>query len=212
MSPSRPCFELLYALPAGSASKPAVELVYTPDAIGIDLAFVIGAAAGVLAIIPYVGGAVAFASAAGMCLLQFGVDVHSRAFHDDVKYIWTWPIMEIPIRNYIEFVVMQSMLDRAGLHWTKDLELKVRGDDVPRVLEAANRIREAIARQPGTLDPQTDYLQGKRELRVSLSERGRIQGITVASLAAQVRAAFYGDEALAFQRGATRSRSRSATP
>jgi len=41
--------------------------------IGIDLAFVIGAVSGVAAIIPYVGGALALASAAGMCLLQFGV-------------------------------------------------------------------------------------------------------------------------------------------
>ena len=59
----------------------------------------------------------------GILAEQFGVDVHSRAFKDDIKFIWTWPIMEVPIRNYIEFVVMQSMLDRAGLHWTKDLEL-----------------------------------------------------------------------------------------
>lgn len=44
--------------------------------IGIDLAFVIGAVSGVLAIIPYVGGAVAFASAAGMCILQYGFDYH----------------------------------------------------------------------------------------------------------------------------------------
>lgn len=44
--------------------------------IGIDLAFVIGAISGALAIIPYVGGAVALLSAGGMCLLQFGVDVH----------------------------------------------------------------------------------------------------------------------------------------
>ena len=45
-------------------------------AIGIDLAFVIGALSGVLAIIPYVGGAVALASAAGMCVLQYGFDIH----------------------------------------------------------------------------------------------------------------------------------------
>jgi len=44
--------------------------------IGIDLAFVIGAISGLLAIIPYVGGAVAFASAAGMCVLQYGLDFH----------------------------------------------------------------------------------------------------------------------------------------
>jgi predicted PurR-regulated permease PerM len=45
-------------------------------AIGIDLAFVIGAVSGLLAIIPYVGGAAALASASGMCLLQFGFDIH----------------------------------------------------------------------------------------------------------------------------------------
>lgn len=44
--------------------------------IGIDLAFVIGMLAGIAAIIPYVGGALAVLSAGGMCLLQFGLDVH----------------------------------------------------------------------------------------------------------------------------------------
>jgi predicted PurR-regulated permease PerM len=44
--------------------------------IGIDLALVIGAVSGLLAIIPYVGGIVAFVSAAGMCILQYGVDAH----------------------------------------------------------------------------------------------------------------------------------------
>lgn len=44
--------------------------------IGIDLAVVIGVVSGLAAIIPYVGGAVAFVAATGMCLLQFGVDIH----------------------------------------------------------------------------------------------------------------------------------------
>jgi predicted PurR-regulated permease PerM len=41
--------------------------------IGIDLAIVIGVVSGLLAIVPYVGGALALVSAAGMALLQFGV-------------------------------------------------------------------------------------------------------------------------------------------
>lgn len=85
--------------------------------------------------------------------------------------------------------------------WSKDIELKVRGDDVARVRQAAEAVREAIQRQPGTLDATTDFLPGKRELRVSLRPLGRLQGITTGSLAGQVRAAFYGEEALAFQRG-----------
>jgi predicted PurR-regulated permease PerM len=44
--------------------------------IGIDLAVVIGVVGGLLAIIPYVGGAVAFTAASGMALLQYGVDGH----------------------------------------------------------------------------------------------------------------------------------------
>jgi len=41
--------------------------------IGIDLAIAIGVASGLLAIIPYVGGAVALVSSVGMALLRFGV-------------------------------------------------------------------------------------------------------------------------------------------
>ena len=44
--------------------------------IGIDFAVVIGVVSGLLAIIPYVGSAVALASAAGIALLQFGLDSH----------------------------------------------------------------------------------------------------------------------------------------
>ena len=74
----------------------------------------------------------------GILAEQFGVDVHARAFHDDIATIWTWPIMEIPIRSYIEFVVMQSMLDRAGLHWTKDLELHCSFAPYRRTLRKVN--------------------------------------------------------------------------
>jgi predicted PurR-regulated permease PerM len=44
--------------------------------IGIDMAIGIGILAGMLGIIPYVGSAVALALAAGLCVLEYGVDVH----------------------------------------------------------------------------------------------------------------------------------------
>jgi predicted PurR-regulated permease PerM len=44
--------------------------------IGIDMAIGIGMVAGMLGIIPYVGSAVALALAAGLCLLQYGIDLH----------------------------------------------------------------------------------------------------------------------------------------
>ena len=45
-------------------------------AIGVDLAIGIGFASGLLAIIPYVGGAFALGSAALLCLLEWGIDLH----------------------------------------------------------------------------------------------------------------------------------------
>ena len=59
----------------------------------------------------------------GLLAERFGVDIHHGTFVDSIDKIFTWPIMEFPIRNYVEFVVMQCLLDRAGLHWTKDIEL-----------------------------------------------------------------------------------------
>jgi predicted PurR-regulated permease PerM len=45
-------------------------------AIGVDLAIGIGFASGLLAIIPYVGGAFALGSASLLCLLEYGLDLH----------------------------------------------------------------------------------------------------------------------------------------
>ena len=45
-------------------------------AIGVDLGIGIGLVGGLLAIIPYVGGAVALSLASAMCILEFGIDLH----------------------------------------------------------------------------------------------------------------------------------------
>lgn len=44
--------------------------------IGIDLAIGVGILAGIMALVPYLGSAVAVTLASGLCLLKFGVDVH----------------------------------------------------------------------------------------------------------------------------------------
>jgi predicted PurR-regulated permease PerM len=46
------------------------------SAIGVDLAIGIGVVSGLLAIIPYVGGAFALGSASLLCLLEWGIDLH----------------------------------------------------------------------------------------------------------------------------------------
>jgi predicted PurR-regulated permease PerM len=47
--------------------------------IGIDLAIGVGLVAGALALVPYLGSAVALASASLLCVLQFGIDWHLGA-------------------------------------------------------------------------------------------------------------------------------------
>jgi len=54
--------------------------------------------------------------------------------------------------------------------YLQDIEFKIRGDDAERVRDAADQLREAVANQPGTLDAQTDFLPGKRELGVTLTD------------------------------------------
>ncbi len=44
--------------------------------IGIDLAVAVGLLAGLLSLVPYLGGVVAVTLATGLCVLKFGIDVH----------------------------------------------------------------------------------------------------------------------------------------
>ena len=47
--------------------------------IGIDLALGVGIVAGILALVPYLGGAVALSTATALCILKFGFDWHLGA-------------------------------------------------------------------------------------------------------------------------------------
>jgi predicted PurR-regulated permease PerM len=47
--------------------------------IGIDLALGVGITAGILALVPYLGGAVALTTATALCILKFGLDWHLGA-------------------------------------------------------------------------------------------------------------------------------------
>ena len=108
----------------------------------------------------------------GILAEQFGVDVHARAFRDDIAHIWTWPIMEIPIRSYIEFVVMQSMLDRAGLHWTKDLELHCSYAPYRRTLRKVN-FEEGFHMRHGNFWTEF-YWNHSDETRAAVAARHRL--------------------------------------
>jgi len=69
-------------------------------------------------------------------------------------------------------------------------------------LEAASRfLMNHIATVPGVSNIDTDLRPGKNEVALSVSEEGRRLGLTSASLAQQVRNAFFGAIVQSFQEG-----------
>jgi multidrug efflux pump subunit AcrB len=73
--------------------------------------------------------------------------------------------------------------------------------DFATLLKAVDRLKEILAEYPGTKDIADSFLPGKKELELSLTPEGRSLGLTLADLARQVRAGFYGEEVQRIQRG-----------
>ncbi len=69
-------------------------------------------------------------------------------------------------------------------------------------LIAAGRIlKQKLAAYPGVLDISDSFRAGKVEMKLRLKPGARPLGLTLADLARQVRAGFYGDEVMRIQRG-----------
>ncbi|MEM9147071.1 MAG: efflux RND transporter permease subunit [Pseudomonadota bacterium] len=66
---------------------------------------------------------------------------------------------------------------------------------------AAQRLATELATFPMVRDPDDGFTPGKRQLEFQITEAGRALGLTSEAVGAQVRAAFFGAEALAQQEG-----------
>ncbi len=77
----------------------------------------------------------------------------------------------------------------------KPLEIRLQGHDLDQLRRAADEVRDKLATYDGVYDIDDDLVPGKRELLVSLKPVARALGLTVADLAAQLRAGFFGGEA-----------------
>ncbi len=75
-------------------------------------------------------------------------------------------------------------------------------DPDPEVLEAASaKLMEQLNRFSGVFDIESDQDQGLKEIQLRLKPEARSLGVTLQDVALQVRAAFFGSEALRVQRG-----------
>ena len=75
-------------------------------------------------------------------------------------------------------------------------------DPDPAVIEAASvKLMEKLNRFSGVFDIETDQDEGLKEIQLRLKPEARSLGVTLQDVALQVRAAFFGSEALRVQRG-----------
>jgi len=87
------------------------------------------------------------------------------------------------------------------MHLGANIDVQLAHDDFTVLTTAAQRLKRALAEYPGVGDIADSYPQGKREFKVFLTDRGRALGLTETEVGRQIRAAFYGAEALRLQRG-----------
>ncbi|MBT6625795.1 MAG: efflux RND transporter permease subunit, partial [Gemmatimonadetes bacterium] len=86
------------------------------------------------------------------------------------------------------------------------IEIQLASADFDQLLVAVERLKREIASYPGTTEIQDSFKEGKLEMRLDLTTQARTLGLTMADLAGQVRAGFYGAEALRIQRGSDDAR------
>jgi HAE1 family hydrophobic/amphiphilic exporter-1 len=107
---------------------------------------------------------------------------------------WRNLIGEMPGVDRLTFATLEG--GPAG----NPIEIQLKGKDFEQLKQAAGELKAEIATYPGTFDISDDFKPGKQENKIRIREGARSLGVTMRSLARQVRQAFYGEEALRIQR------------
>ncbi len=95
-----------------------------------------------------------------------------------------------------ESILFRSSLHRGG----NPIEVHLSIDDYDQLLLAADELKDVLRRIPGVFEIDDSFLPGKQEFQMKLKPAASNLGLTLDDLARQVRHAFYGAEALRFQR------------
>ena len=107
-----------------------------------------------------------------------------------------WREITPPIPG-MEELVFDSDLFSAG----NPIDIRLQSADVNALVVASDRLKAKLAEYPGVLDIADSFKEGKEEIKLALLPSAEPLGLTLDSLARQVRQAFYGAEAQRIQRG-----------
>jgi multidrug efflux pump subunit AcrB len=112
----------------------------------------------------------------------------------EIAKAWRNEVGEVPGADSLVFT---SDLMRFGAN----IDIQLAHNDFRVLEQAAAQVKGALGEYPGVGDIADTYNRGKRELKVRLTPEARTLGITEEDLGRQIRAAFFGAEALRLQRG-----------
>jgi len=112
----------------------------------------------------------------------------------EISAVWRKKVGNIPGVDSLTFT---SNMMRLGAN----IDIQLAHEDFTVLEKASQRIRKALVEYDGVGDIKDTYSRGKREIKLKLKPAARTLGITESDLGHQVRAAFYGSEALRLQRG-----------
>jgi multidrug efflux pump subunit AcrB len=87
------------------------------------------------------------------------------------------------------------------MHMGENINVQLSHDNFSVLSPAAAKVKRFLRRYPGLSGIADNYPAGKKELKIKLKPEARMLGITEEDLGRQLRAAFYGAEALRMQRG-----------
>ncbi|MDH3201912.1 MAG: efflux RND transporter permease subunit [Myxococcales bacterium] len=108
---------------------------------------------------------------------------------------WRDDIGEIPGAESLVFSY------EVGVEPGSPIDIQLIHDDVPTLEAAAERLASEISSYSGLRDIDSGVTRGKEQLDFRLTDAAVAQGLTELELARQVRAAFFGAEAVRQQRG-----------
>lgn len=103
----------------------------------------------------------------------------------------------LPHMPWTDSVTFSSL----GMSFGANINVRFSHPDEDVLHEVSEKMRDKLASYRGIVDIDDTFDRGKREMVFKVNELGKSYGLTNQEVARQVRAAFYGAEAMKFQRG-----------
>ncbi len=149
----------------------------------------------------------------GSNVIQFVIDLEKQVANGFIE-TWVTPIVSLKFEHQgsrvrdADDIINALRLDLQGIAGVNklsilrpqggpagaDIEIGLVGPDIRVLQTQITRIHDYLQRMPGVKDVQHDMEPGKLEYQYQLNERGRLLGISQASLANVVRTGFLGNE------------------